>query len=144
MTSGTRTRRSKCWLNSTESQNFDAFDLIERIEIVKDSLEEFKRIEEENEKDSDLSILERRLHLMTAHRSKGKEFDTVVLLDVDNDHWPGQVKDQRELEAERRLFYVAFTRAQKKVILLHEKDEPLSPFVEELGNRSLVESGVAA
>ncbi len=122
-----------------ESQNFDAFDLIERIENVKDSLEEFKRIEEENEKDPDLRVLERRLHLMTAHRSKGKEFDTVVLLDVDNDHWPGQVKDQRELEAERRLFYVAFTRAQKKVILLHEKDEPLSPFVEELGDGTLIE-----
>lgn len=90
-------------------------------------------MEEENEKDPDLSVLERQLHLMTVHRSKVKEFDTVVLLDVDNDHWPGQVKDQRELEAERRLFYVAFTRAQKKVILLREKDEPLSPFVEELG-----------
>ena len=125
-----------------ESQDFDAFDLIERIEIVKDSLEEFKRIEEENEKDADLSLLERRLHLMTAHRSKGKEFDTVVLLDVDADHWPGQAKDQRELEAERRLFYVAFTRAQKKVVLLHEKDAPLSLFVEELGDKSLIKRSV--
>ena len=122
-----------------ESQNFDAFDLIERIEYVERNLEEFNRIEEANEKDHDLSVLRRRLHLMTAHRSKGKEFDTVVLLDVDSDHWPGQVKDERELEAERRLFYVAFTRAQKKVILLHEKDAPLSPFVEELGDKSLFE-----
>lgn len=122
------------------SENFDAFDLIERIENVKDSLEAFRRIEDESESDADASMLERPLHLMTAHRSKGKEFDTVVMLDVDEDHWPGQYQNERELEAARRLFYVAFTRAQKKVIMLHEKDEPLSRFVEELGDKELIRS----
>ena len=77
---------------------------------------------------------------MTAHRAKGKEFDTVVILDTDDRTWPNRARDERTMEAERRLFYVAFTRAQKKVILLHEKDAPLSQFVEELGDESLLKA----
>ncbi len=65
----------------------------------------------------------------------------VVILDVDDKTWPSKTTtDQRDMEAERRLFYVAFTRAQKKVILMHEKDAPLSPFVRELGDDALIES----
>ncbi len=61
----------------------------------------------------------RPLHLMTALRAKGKEFDAVVLLDCNDGIWPSKLaKTEAELEAERRLFYVAFTRARKKMILL--------------------------
>ena len=73
---------------------------------------------------------------MTAHRAKGKEFDTVVLLDVDNATWPLRRKEdltERELEAERRLFYVAFTRARKRVVLLKHELAPESQFAAELG-----------
>jgi superfamily I DNA/RNA helicase len=37
------------------------------------------------------------------------------------------------LEAERRLFYVAFTRARRKVIMLTAEDGPISRFVTEMG-----------
>ena len=116
-----------------EGQNFDAYELIDRIEFVKENLDEFKRFEEGSEDGDTAGFLQRPLHLMTAHRAKGKEFETVVILDADDRTWPLRPKDQREMEAERRLFYVAFTRARKKVILLHEKDATLSPFVKELG-----------
>ena len=79
-------------------------------------------------------VWERPLHLMTAHRAKGKEFDTVVLLDTVVGIWPdSRADDERKLEAERRLFYVVFTRAQKRVIMLTETRAPISPFVGELG-----------
>ncbi len=116
-----------------EGQNFDAYELIDRIEFVKENLDELKRFEEGSEEGDTAGFLQRPLHLMTAHRAKGKEFETVVILDADDRTWPLRPKDQREMEAERRLFYVAFTRARKKVILLHEKDATLSPFVKELG-----------
>ncbi len=116
-----------------EGEGFDADDLIDRIEFVKENLAEFRSFEDGSEHGDTVGFLERPLHLMTAHRAKGKEFDTVVILDTDDRTWPLRPKDQRGMEAERRLFYVAFTRARKKVILLHEKGATLSPFVKELG-----------
>jgi len=73
------------------------------------------------------------LHLMTATRAKGKEFHTVVLLDVIDGIWPSnRAETQDQIEAERRLFYVAFTRAKRRVIMLFNKRHPRSPYIEEL------------
>ena len=74
------------------------------------------------------------MHLMTATRAKGKEFDTVILLDTVQGVWPHQKTDGvREMEAERRLFYVAFTRARRRVVMLMSREAgSISPFVEEL------------
>ena len=48
------------------------------------------------------------VHLMTALRAKGKEFDTVVMLDVVDGIWPlRRAKTERQVEGERQLFYVA-------------------------------------
>ncbi|MBX3472863.1 MAG: ATP-dependent helicase [Planctomycetes bacterium] len=59
------------------------------------------------------------LHLMTALRAKGKEFDAVILLDVNEGVWPSKLATTADqLEQERRVFYVAFTRARKRLILL--------------------------
>ncbi len=59
------------------------------------------------------------LHLMTALRTKGKEFDAVVMLDVNQGIWPSRLAETEEqLEQERRVFYVAFTRVRKRLILL--------------------------
>ena len=127
-----------------ENDDLDVFDLIDRLERAKDQLQEYRTFGDDDDTVNARQMLQRPLHLMTAHRAKGKEFDTVVILDTDDRTWPNRAKNERELEAERRLFYVAFTRAQKKVILLHEKGAPLSPFVEELGDKTLVESSLAA
>lgn len=61
----------------------------------------------------------RPLHLMTALRAKGKEFDVVIILDCNQGIWPSKLATtEQQLEAERRLFYVAFTRARKHVLLV--------------------------
>ena len=117
-----------------ESEDLDADDLIERIDTSKEQIQEYRTFEEESDHGDQGGMLERPLHLMTATRSKGKEFDTVVILDAVDGIWPyRKTNDQQQLEAERRLFYVAFTRARKRVVFLTEEDAPISPFVEELG-----------
>ena len=74
------------------------------------------------------------IHLMTALRAKGKEFDNVVLLDVQDQIWPNRnARSQQELEAERRVFYVAFTRAREQVTMLLRTGAVPSPYIQELG-----------
>jgi DNA helicase-2/ATP-dependent DNA helicase PcrA len=57
-----------------------------------------------------------KLHLMTALRAKGREFDVVIVLDSNDDIWPIRLaKTAAQLEQERRLFYVAMTRTKKRL-----------------------------
>lgn len=66
------------------------------------------------------------VHLMTIHKSKGLEFDQVLLTGLQEGRFPYYDTDlstidkqaSSDLASERRLFYVAITRAKKKLILL--------------------------
>ncbi|ELP6119176.1 TPA: ATP-dependent helicase [Vibrio vulnificus] len=54
--------------------------------------------------------------LMTIHSSKGLEFPYVFVIGVEEGHFPASQKtSEKEIEEERRLAYVAFTRAMKKL-----------------------------
>ncbi len=55
--------------------------------------------------------------LMTVHASKGLEFDYVFISGLEETLFPQQREDEEDAEEERRLFYVALTRARKKVFL---------------------------
>jgi len=60
--------------------------------------------------------------LMTVHAAKGLEFDHVFIAGMEQDLFPFKHMDEKEIserdsEEERRLFYVALTRARKKVHL---------------------------
>ena len=67
------------------------------------------------------------------HASKGLEFDTVYLLDVNKGKVPkGSKLTPEELEEERRLFYVAMTRAKKQLYIYYVRgtsDHVLQPSV---------------
>lgn len=82
------------------------------------------------------------IEVMTAHRAKGKEADTVIVLEAVARHFPKVHADNQlyclfgasvedVLAEERRLFYVALTRAERRVILLSET-VCASPFLEPL------------
>lgn len=61
------------------------------------------------------------LVLSTIHQAKGLEWDAVMILGLCEGHFPHpkSFKETAEMEEERRLFYVAVTRAKKYLYLLH-------------------------
>jgi len=63
--------------------------------------------------------IENKLTLMTIHTAKGLEFDNVYIVGLEEGLFPLQrtITDPAELEEERRLFYVAATRARKRLFL---------------------------
>ena len=59
-----------------------------------------------------------KISLMTVHCAKGLEFDTVFVTGMEKDLFPLEIEgDDFEEEEERRLFYVAMTRAKRRLIL---------------------------
>lgn len=66
---------------------------------------------------------EPRVSLMTVHASKGLEFSTVFVVGLEENIFPSAiVSTLRELEEERRLLYVAITRAEKHCVLTSAKN----------------------
>ena len=71
--------------------------------------------EEENKAEEDAD----RVKLMTIHSAKGLEFDYVFITGMEENLFPSSMclNSRQEMEEERRLFYVALTRARKQVTL---------------------------
>ncbi|MBQ7540372.1 MAG: UvrD-helicase domain-containing protein [Bacteroidaceae bacterium] len=95
-----------------------------------------------------------RVTLMTVHAAKGLEFHTVFITGMEDGLFPtsNALLNPREMEEERRLFYVAITRAKEQCILSHAdnrykfgKPEFMapSPFLSEIDSR-FVEQGAPA
>ena len=114
----------------------DYEEFVEDIENAKDSLVHIPPFEDNEQEVSTNDLWKQPLHLMTALRAKGKEFDTVILLDVLEGIWPSRnARTPLQREAERRIFYVAFTRARKNVVMLVSPrgKAAVSPYISELG-----------
>jgi DNA helicase-2/ATP-dependent DNA helicase PcrA len=97
--------------------------------------------------------------LMTVHASKGLEFDHVFIAGLEEDLFPharmgegrnGKQATQSEMEEERRLFYVAITRARKKVFLSYaqirtifgaQKVNTPSHFISDIGDEHIESKG---
>lgn len=113
----------------------------------------------------ELQINSNAVNLMTAHKSKGLEFDYVFIHKLNDNHWGNKIErrslklptnlievsepilfKQNANEEERRLFYVAMTRAKKKLFINYHKfslaDKPIMPsvFISEIkSDKSLFE-----
>ncbi|MGH2446053.1 MAG: ATP-dependent helicase [Candidatus Limnocylindria bacterium] len=78
------------------------------------------------------------VELGTVHASKGREWETVVLIGFEADRMPNRRSlvdaddPDRAMEEERRLAYVALTRATRQLILAFDPSRP-SPFLAEMG-----------
>jgi DNA helicase-2/ATP-dependent DNA helicase PcrA len=76
------------------------------------------------------------LSLATAHGTKGLEFDHVAVIGLDEGRFPSArsiadaLEPERAMEEERRLAYVAWTRARRSLTLLYDPASP-SPFLRE-------------
>ena len=78
------------------------------------------------------------IELVTVHGAKGREWPTVVVIGFEEDRFPnrrallGAADPRRALEEERRLGYVALTRATRRLVLAFDPARP-SRFLEEMG-----------
>jgi len=96
--------------------------------------------------DKDVDYREPKVSLMTIHLAKGLEFPHVYIVGLEEDLFPSALSSatRSDLEEERRLFYVALTRAMKKVTISYSKTrykwgklndcEP-SRFISEIGDK---------
>ncbi|MCI5996639.1 MAG: ATP-dependent helicase [Peptoniphilaceae bacterium] len=115
------------------SSNLDSYeDFIERLHNIKEKLLTATK------SNSNVSI-------STIHSSKGLEYDNVFIIDLVDGEFPQKnilnSLDENLLEEERRLFYVAMTRAKKKLFLFTVKErneQEVSPsvFYNELKNKT--------
>ena len=76
-----------------------------------------------SELDKDINESEKKVSLMTIHLAKGLEFNHVYIVGLEEDLFPSALSSttRADLEEERRLFYVAITRAKKKVTITYAK-----------------------
>lgn len=100
---------------------------------------------------TDRNLLARAVEAMTAHGSKGREAHTVIILDATDRQFPKVHPDNllfqvfgvtptEVLEEERRLFYVAITRAEHRLLILTDKGAE-SPYLELLRTPATTLSG---
>jgi DNA helicase-2/ATP-dependent DNA helicase PcrA len=98
----------------TLASKYDAFDPLEGVEHI---LQDAALATDQDELEEDNNAVK----LMTVHASKGLEFDYVFVTGLEEGLFPHERMGNGEVdeEEERRLFYVAITRAGKKLYLTH-------------------------
>ncbi len=111
-------------------------ELLEQYEEISAEMEQYRDVKEwldYVESERQLQIKESKnknnqpptgVHLMTMHGSKGLEYDTVILPDINEGRMPrGSHLTDEEIEEERRLLYVAMTRAKKTLEIYYISGE---------------------
>ncbi len=79
-----------------------------------------KMLKEQNKKNGEKEVV----NLMTMHAAKGLEFDTVFVIEANEGSCPyKKATADEEIEEERRLFYVAMTRAKRKLVISYVKEK---------------------
>ena len=121
-----------------DDRSIEGISRYENVQELLNSIKEFIDNEENTEKKLDNFLQEISLmtdqdkgdeedgeyiSLMTIHMAKGLEFPVVFIVGVEEDLFPSQmmISSREDLEEERRLFYVAITRAMKKLYLTYSK-----------------------
>ena len=124
-------------------------DLFEVLNEIQERAKEYKTLEDWFEHISQYrQELERKaksdkynpdaISLLTMHSAKGLEFHSVFIIEVNEDVCPYRKAEiVEDMEEERRMFYVAMTRAKKKLVISYVKErngKPMFPsrFVNEL------------
>lgn len=99
----------KEFADSVDADNPDA------INTLPDFMVDVALLTDADKEDDDVE----KVSMMTIHASKGLEFDYVYIVGLEENLFPSQMalSSREELEEERRLFYVAITRAKERAIL---------------------------
>ncbi len=108
-------------------------------QTIKQRLEALERSEKDRKEKAQTPTSS--VALMTAHGSKGLEFDHVWILGVEEESFPAK---DAGLEEERRLMFVAMTRARKDLTISTGGGKPPSPFVAESKLKRMASDAPAA
>ena len=92
-------------------------------------------------KEADLcgsSCLSERVFVTTVHKAKGLEFDNVIVFDAVDGRWPNYYSqgNQAQLDEDARKFYVAMTRAERRLVIAYAKGRR-SPYSGTLRSQSI-------
>lgn len=84
-------------------------------------------------------IKEDHLTISTIHKSKGLEWNTVIIVGLNDAFWPSHMNNNmKNIEEERRLFYVGITRPKDDLIFVGtNSDVPITRFIKEIDGKYL-------
>ncbi len=130
-------------LNGIKSFTKEQGDILNKSIKISDFLEDVALA---TDFDNDTENTFDKVSLMTIHLAKGLEFPEVYIIGVEEDLFPSamSLNSRQELEEERRLFYVALTRAKERVCISYAKsryrwgkliDSDKSRFIDEIDSR---------
>lgn len=106
------------YLKETQNQKPEYLRLMALKDMIQDlTLEEAKELFNNLMLENKNSVIPNGVSLMTIHKSKGLEFNTVFIVGCNDGILPGFSKTNKELEEDRRLFYVAITRTKQNLFL---------------------------
>ena len=102
-------------INTDPSELFDAQEPTASIRTLDEFMQDISLLTD-TDKESDDEKNANKVSMMTIHASKGLEFPYVYIVGLEENLFPSQMalNSRTELEEERRLFYVAITRAEKR------------------------------
>lgn len=134
--------RQEAVRNGTDFQEYaDVIDfykeLIRDCKTIKKALDKTNLMRYKIDYENKNKVVDRagKVGLFTLHSSKGLEFDTVFIVSVNEGIIPTNKADSiREIEAERRLFYVGITRCKKNLYITYtnKKNRDKSRFINEM------------
>lgn len=111
---------------------YAVFELCQNLTEVRDLLIKLDKTYQSGQYEGDI-LPEKEIFLSTIHSAKGLEYDTVYLINVNKDKFPGKSSVSGTLlEEERRLFYVGATRARQFLSVMFVENYGLKPTEESL------------
>lgn len=91
---------------------------------VKEKIEQIQGVNDEKQQNN----ITAGVRIQTFHSSKGLEYEYVIIPDVNEGKMPSKTSRSREeIEEERRMFYVAITRAKDRLFMFYRDDDGLKP-----------------
>ena len=117
---------------------YTAFKICESLSEVRSLLIKLTEAYEHGQYKGNI-LPEKEIFLSTVHSAKGLEYDTVYLINVNKDEFPGKsAVSGTLLEEERRLFYVGITRARQLLYIMFVENYGLSPSEESVFYREAI------
>lgn len=151
-------------------KQYDPADAETKTENVKEFIQSIYNFEQDNEKNNleeflyQITLMQEKtddkensnnqVQCMTLHAVKGLEFDTVIIVGLEEGLLPSRrsLNTNKELEEERRLFYVGMTRAKERLIMFHANyrntygqisDQVISRFLTEIPDKLIKDINIS-